>query len=224
MRAALAYAVALVVVGCSTPAGPAADSPAATQSASAAASASPTAAALAGLVFDVPDFSGKATIRIREQLFDWPAPDDAVLTTDGITGAFGLRDDGTFAEGSLLRVPLVTLKSDDNRRADAAREAMNADRFRDATVKPVRVTGLTLPLPASGTFTFTLESLMTVNGFEREVRWDVNAEKSGRELNVSARTAFKFGLFGMEPPRRGPVLSIVDEIRMEIELGAKARG
>src|SRR5688572_25194730 len=219
MRIALAFAVALAVAGCGVPAGPAATAPAST-----AASASPTAAALAGLVFDVPDFSGKATIRIREQLFDWPAPGDAILTTDGITGAFGLRDDGTFAEGSLLRVPLVTLKSDDDRRADAARETMNADRFRDATLKPVRATGLTLPLPASRTFTFTLESLMTVNGLEREVRWDVTADRNGSDLNVRASTAFKFGLFGMEPPRRGPVLSIVDEIRMEIELAAKQRG
>jgi hypothetical protein len=217
MRAALVFVAALAVGGCGGPAAPAATAPAST----AAGSAAP---ALAGLVFDVPDFSGKATIRIREQLFDWPAPDDAVLTTDGITGAFGLRDDGTFAEGSMLRVPLVTLKSDDDRRADAARETMNADRFRDAIVKPVRATGLTLPLPASGTFTFTLDSLMTVNNFEREVRWDVTAERSGRDLNVRARTAFKFGLFGMEPPRRGPVLSIQDDIRMEIELGAKARG
>ncbi|HJW49638.1 MAG TPA: hypothetical protein VJ726_09495 [Candidatus Limnocylindria bacterium] len=217
MRVLIACAVALVV-GCGGPASPAATAPA-----SNAASASPTTAALAGLVFDVPDFSGKATIRIREQLFEWPAPADAVLTTDGITGAFGLRDDGTFAEGSLLRVPLVTLKSDDDRRADAARETMNADRFRDATLKPVRATGLTLPLPASGSFTFTLESLMTVNNFEREVRWNVTADRKGNDLNVKATTAFKFGLFGMEPPRRGPVLSIVDEIRMEIELAAKAR-
>ena len=218
MRAVRALAVAIVVAACGPSAGPVASAPA-----SAAASASPTAAALAGLVFDVPDFSGKATVRIREQLFDWPAPDDAVLTTDGISGAFGLRDDGTFAEGSLLRVPLVTLRSDDDRRAGAARETMNADRFRDATVKPVRATGLTLPLPPSGMLTFTLESLMTVNGFEREVRWDVNAQRSGRDLSVRATTAFKFGLFGMEPPRRGPVLSIQDEIRMAIELSAKER-
>jgi polyisoprenoid-binding protein YceI len=219
VRLVVACVVALVVAGCGTPASPAATAPAS----AAAVSASPTAAALAGLVFDVPDFSGKATIRIREQLFEWPAPDDAVLTTDGITGAFGLRDDGTFADGSLLRVPLITLKSDDDRRADAARETMNADRFRDATVKPVRATGLTLPLPATGSFEFTLDSRMTVNGLEREVRWDVTAERTGRDLNVRARTAFKFGLFGMEPPRRGPVLSIVDEIRMEISLVAKAR-
>jgi hypothetical protein len=224
VRAALAFAVALVVAGCGAPAGPTATAPASTGAAASPTPASPTAAALAGLVFDVPDFAGKATIRIREQLFDWPAPDDAVLTTDGITGAFGLRDDGTFAEGSLLRVPLVTLKSDDDRRADAARETMNASRFRDTTVKPVRATGLTLPLPASGTFTFTLESLMTVNAFEREVRWNVTADRNGSDLNLRASTAFKFGLFGMEPPRRGPVLSIVDEIRMAIELSAKARG
>lgn len=217
MRAALALAIAIVAAGCGTPASPAATAPPSTGF------ASPAAAALSGLVFDVPDSSGKATIRIREQLFDWPAPDDAVLTTDGITGAFGLQGDGTFAEGSLLRVGLVTLRSDDDRRAGAARETMNADRFRDATVKPVRANGLTLPLPASGTFTFTLDSLMTVNGFEREVRWDVEAERSGRDLNVRARTAFKFGHFGMEPPRRGPVLSIVDEIRMAIDLGAKQR-
>jgi hypothetical protein len=218
VRVLVACAVVLAVASC----GPA--TPAATTPPSTAASASPSGAALAGLVFDVPDFSGRATIRMREQLFDWPAPGDAILTTDGIAGAFGIRDDGTFAEGSLLRVPLVTLKSDDDRRADAARETMNADRFRDATVKPVRATGLTLPLPASGTFTFTLDSLMTVNGLEREVRWNVSAQRNGRDLNVNANTAFKFGLFGMEPPRRGPVLSIQDEIRMEIELAAKARG
>ena len=218
MRVAVACLVVLVVAGCGTPATPAPTAPA-----SATVSASPSAAALAGLVFDMPDFSGKATIRIREQLFDWPAPGDAVLTTDGITGAFGLRDDGTFADGSVLRVPLITLKSDDDRRADAARETMNADRFRDAMVKPIRTTGLTLPLPATGTFTFALESRMTVNGLERDVRWDVTAGRSGGDLNVRARTAFKFGLFGMEPPRRRPVLSIVDEIRMEVELAAKAR-
>jgi hypothetical protein len=216
VRVLVACTIALVVAGCG-PAEPAATTPPST-------AASASGAALAGLVFDVPDFSGKATIRIREQLFDWPAPGDAILTTDGINGAFGLRDDGTFAEGSLLRVPLVTLKSDDDRRADAARETMNADRFRDATVKPVRATGLTLPLPASGSFEFTLDSLMTVNGLEREVRWNVSAQRNGRDLNVNANTAFKFGLFGMEPPRRGPVLSIQDEIRMEIELAAKARG
>jgi hypothetical protein len=218
VRVLVACAIVLAVAGC----GPAA--PAATTPPSTAASASPSGAALAGLVFDVPDFSGKATIRIREQLFDWPAPGDAILTTDGITGAFGLRDDGTFAEGSLLRVPLATLRSDDDRRADAARETMNAERFRDAILKPVRTTGLTLPLPASGTFTFTLESLMTVNAFEREVRWNVTADRKGNDLSVKANTAFKFGHFGMEPPRRGPVLSIQDEIRMEIELAAKARG
>src|SRR5918999_1825509 len=151
MRRFASLALATILAGCA--------SPSATPAATPSASASATAVALAGLVFDVPDFFGKGTIRIREQLFDWPAPGDAILTTDGITGAFGLRDDGTFAEGSELRVPLVTLKSDDDRRADAARETMNADRFRDAIVKPVRATGLALPLPASGTFTFTLDSL-----------------------------------------------------------------
>lgn len=215
MRRLASLALATILASCA--------SPAATPAATPSASASATAVALTGLVFDVPDFSGKATIRIREQLFDWPAPGDAILTTDGITGAFGLRDDGTFAAGSELRVPLVTLKSDDDRRADAARETMNADRFRDAIVKPVRANGLTLPLAGSGTLTFTLDSLMTVNNFERDVRWDVTAERRGRDLSVTARTAFKFGLFGMDPPRRGPVLSIVDEIRMEIELAAKQR-
>jgi len=128
------------------------------------------------------------------------------------------------SQGSLLRVPLVTLKSDDDRRAGAARETMNADRFRDATLKPIRANGLTLPLPTTGTFEFTLDSLMTVNGLEREVRWNVSARRSAGDLTVNANTAFRFGLFGMDPPRRGPVLSIQDEIRMAIELAAKSRG
>jgi hypothetical protein len=42
-------------------------------------------------------------------------------------------------------------------------------------------------------------------------------------IGLLAATAWALGLFGMEPPRRGPVLSIVDEIRLEIEVAATSR-
>jgi hypothetical protein len=77
--------------------------------------------------------------------------------------------------------------------------------------------------------TFTAEIVPIRNGYRLRVAivrvtvWDVNADRAGRDLRVRARRAFKFGPFGMDPPRRGPVLSIVDEIRMEIELAAQTR-
>jgi protocatechuate 3,4-dioxygenase beta subunit len=63
-----------------------------------------------------------------------------------------------------------------------------------------------------------------VNGVARELEWDALAERSSGEIKATAKTAFPFGDFAMDPPRRGPVLSLVDEIRLEIEVTARQRG
>ena len=102
-----------------------------------------------GTKFSVARGDGVATVRIREQLIGWTRPDDAVLTSDDVSGTFGLLDDGTFDPGSLLSIDLQTIKSDDSRRADAARETMNADRFPRAEFRPLRTSGLPTPIPAT---------------------------------------------------------------------------
>jgi hypothetical protein len=176
-------------------------------------------AAISGERFDVAE--GRATIRIREQLVTWTVPDDAILTLAVVEGAFALRDDGTFDPASLLKAPLRYLESDDFRRANAARESMNADRFPVVEFRPIRVSGLRLPLPAAGEWQFRMQGELKVNGVKRELEWDAIGKRAGDTLTATAQTKFQFGDFAMDVPRRGPVLSIVDEIRLQVFVTAR---
>ena len=217
--------VVFALAGCQVPSlGTPAPSPAAVASAAptSVASAAPAPAAGTGQRFEVPSGAARATIRIREQLINWSVPDDAILTLDDVRGSFAIRDDGTFDPASALRAELASLKSDDFRRASAARETMYADRFPIVEFRPTRTLDLPLPLGSSGTWEFRMLGALTVNGVERELEWQAVAERQASRLTATARTSFPFGHFGMEVPRRGPVLSIVDEVRLEVALSATA--
>ena len=214
-RLLLAFAVTLFTVACASPA--AAPSP----EISPTRGASAPAAVTSGTTFSVARGDGVATVRIREQLVGWTRPDDAVLTSDDVSGTFGLLDDGTFDPGSSLSIDLQTIKSDDSRRADAARETMNADRFPRAEFRPLRTTGLPMPLPATGRWEFQMTGSLRVNGISRDLEWEAVAERTGSEIKATAKTSFRFGDFAMDVPRRGPVLSIVDEVRLQVDATAR---
>ncbi len=176
-----------------------------------------------GVTFEVR--SGEVTVAVREQLADRPAPNDAVLTTSGITGAFTLNDDGTFSDDSRVEVDLNGLESDSGLRDGyVKRTTLQTSRFPTATFVPTRTKGLSLPL-ADGPFSFKLVGHMTISGVTKEVGWEVTGEKVGDRITVTATNAppWKFGDFGLEIPRVLSVLSIVDEIRLSVELEVTAQ-
>lgn len=63
---------------------------------------------------------------------------------------------------------------------------------------------------------------MKIRGVEKELTWDATATRADGELTASAKTSFTFGDFGMQIPSVFSVISIVDDIRVEIEMMAKA--
>jgi polyisoprenoid-binding protein YceI len=87
---------------------------------------------------------------------------------------------------------------------------------------PKTTTGLTLPLPSAGEFTFKLIGDLTLHGVTKSVSFDVRATRAVGKLTATATAnpSWKFGDFGMQPPTSFSVLSIVDEIRMEFALVA----
>ncbi len=166
----------------------------------------------------------KATVRVREQLASVPAPGDAVLETTEVKGSFGLRADGAFTADSKITVGLQALRSDSNQRDNFIKnDTLDTRRFPTADFVPTRTVGLPLPLPASGEWTFQVVGRMTIKGVEKEVTWDVKAKRDGTGVTASAKNtpAWKFADFGMQVPRVASVLSIVDEIRLELELVAR---
>jgi polyisoprenoid-binding protein YceI len=65
--------------------------------------------------------------------------------------------------------------------------------------------------------TFQLVGDMTIHSVTRPATWDVTAQVNGQELSGSASTSFTFEDFGMTPPRVPVVLSVEDNIKLEID-------
>jgi polyisoprenoid-binding protein YceI len=165
--------------------------------------------------------SSLVTIRVREQLAGFTSMSDAVLTTSAISGVVGLTRDGRITADTVLRVDLSTIASDEARRDNFIKqETLNVARYPTAELTVVGTYGLPQPLPASGEWTFTLVTSMTVHDTTHEVSWDVTGQRVGRELRATARTTIHFGDFGLQRPSVAAVLSVQDEIRLEVLLRA----
>jgi len=168
--------------------------------------------------------TSKATVRVREQLVGVNLPSDAVLVATGATGTFVLKDDGTFSSDAKISFDLTTLASDSRDRDNFVKgDTLQTRQFPKAEFVPTKTTGLTLPMPASGEFTFKLTGQMTIKGKAKEVTFDVQAKRTGNELTATATAApaWKFADFGMTAPSVAfRVVSIVDEIRVVVDLVA----
>ena len=185
----------------------------------------PPTGAATGQAWTISDKS-KATVRVREQLAALSFPSDAVLVATGAKGGFQLNDNGTFASGSKVTFDVSSLTSDSSLRDGFVKmTVLGARQFPTAMFVPTKVAGLTLPLPASGTFTFALGGRLTIHGVDKDVAFDVQATRTGGDLTATAtlNPTVKFGDFGMPTPAApGRVLSVVDEIKLVIDLVATA--
>jgi len=172
--------------------------------------------------FTVSPDRSQATIRVREQVAGVPAPGDAVLTTRAFSGALVLLVDGAFTPASRLSVELDSLKSDNDLRDDWIKvNTLNTRIYPRAEFTPSRVTGTTLPLPTTGEWSATIGGTMKIHGVERPLAWPVQATRSPGEVRVRGATAFKFGDYGMAVPANRLILSVVDDVRLEIDVVAR---
>jgi polyisoprenoid-binding protein YceI len=180
-------------------------------------------AAAGALSWTVTDTS-KATVRVREQLVSLSLPSDAVLVATGAKGAFQINADGTFAPGSQVSFDVSSLTSDQSQRDSFIKQSvLNTRQFPTATFVPAKATGLTLPLSANAHVTFTLTGKLTIHGTAKDVTFNVDATRSGGGLTATATLTptVTFEDFGMQPPAApGRVLSVVDEIKLVIDLVA----
>ena len=171
--------------------------------------------------------TSKATVRVREQLVGVNLPSDAVLVATGATGTFVLQDDGTFSPDSKITFDVTTLASDQRDRDNFVKmDTLQTRQFPTATFVPTKTSGLALPLPASGDFTFKLTGQITIHGKTKDVTFDVTAHRSGNELTATttASPTWTFADFGMTAPSVPfRVVSVVDEIRLVVDLVATVK-
>ncbi len=167
----------------------------------------------------VPEKS-EARYRVREQLVGVNLPNDAIGQTKEITGTIVGKMDGTIVAGeSKFVVDLSALQSDRAQRDNfLRRNVLQTDQYRYATFVPTQAPGLPTTAPASGQVTFKLIGDLTIRNVTKPVTWDVTCNRQSDQGTCQASTSFKFEYFDLTIPRVPVVLSVDDNIRLEIDL------
>ena len=164
---------------------------------------------------------------VREQLARLDAPNDAIGTTDKVEGTIVFAADGSIDSAqSKITVDMASLVSDSNRRDGYIRSnTLETNNYPTAELVVKSTPGLPWPLPSSGEVTFEIVGDMTIHGVTREFTWRATAQAGdGGSVTGTAKTNFTFDTFDMEKPSVFVVLSVVDNVRLEIDFEATVSG
>lgn len=190
--------------------------PTATRAATATATPSGTrkAGQVDGIRFVVSSGS-KATFTVKEQLARLPLPNEAVMSTSTLGGE--VRLDGG---ASTVTVNLQTLSSDERLRDDYVRSTMfGRNGTASFAVPDLR------PLPAGFTegkqVTAKVAGTLNINGNNVPLSFDVEVRDDGAVVYVLGKTTFTWAQVGVAKPRVSSVLSVEDEVRVEVLLALK---
>ena len=164
-----------------------------------------------------------ASYRVREQLAGINFPNDAVGTSTAVTGMIVFSKDGSIdSKSSKLTFDLRALKSDQAMRDGfIQRQTLDTGQYPMAEFVPKTIEGM--PNPLVGQFGFQLTGDMTIHGTTAPVTWQGIATVDTNNGFVAGRatTEFKFETFGLTTPKIARVMSVNDNITLEIELRLK---
>lgn len=160
-----------------------------------------------------------ATYRVTEQFVGVNFPNDAVGTTDGVSGSITIKADGTIAPGSKLVVDLKGLKSDqDQRDGFVQNRSLETAKFPTAEFVPTKIVGLDKMIPSAGQAGISLTGNLTVHGVTKEVTFQGIATFNPRDNSVAgrAKTTLTFDQFGIPVPKIGRLMSVDNKIELEL--------
>ena len=180
-----------------------------------------TAETAAATTFAILSDESEARYRAQEELASVGAT-EAVGATNAIIGQILFDEGGTPLACTRFDVDLRTLRSDEARRDNYLYgNTLETERYPLATFVLTEVEGLAEPLADGEEATFTLIGNMTVHGVTKLVAWQTTATLDGDTLEGSAATSFEMPDFNIEPPVIGPVVSLDETVRLEVDLTAE---
>lgn len=185
-----------------------------------------TEAAIAAAPSSYAIVSGESVARYRaqEELASVGA-NEAVGETDAIIGTILLDDNHTPLICSRFDVDLRTLKSDEARRDNYLyKNTLETGTYPLATFIVASVEGLDGPLADGETVTLKLVGDLTLHGVTLPATWDAEVTRDGDTLTGTASTTFLMADYAIEEPIVGPVASVDQKIRLEVEISAQRNG
>lgn len=157
----------------------------------------------------------KATFTVREKLVQLPLPNDAVLTTGGLTG-------DVFLDGrpSTIRINLHSLTSDQNFRDLYVRTQMFPDQP-TATLTVPGIGGVPEGLASGREVTLTVAGMLNIKARDFPIEFDIVARDDGGVIYILGKTRFTWADLGLSVPRARSVTSVDNDVRVEVLLAIR---
>lgn len=160
-----------------------------------------------------------ASYRVTEQLAGVDFANDAVGTTDKVSGFMQIMPDGTVGPGSKMVIDLRTMTSDQSMRDGYVRNrTLETEKFPEAVFVPTEVKGVPKMVPTTGQLGVQLSGNMTIHGVTKPVTFKGIATIDPRSSTVAGRalTTITFSDFGLTKPTLARLLSVEDKITLEL--------
>jgi len=160
--------------------------------------------------------------RVREQFARVSLPNDAVGTTREVSGSVVFDGSGTVLPGeSKITVGLLSLISDEDERDEFLRtNSLQSEKFPLAELVVRETPGLPWPILCQGEMEIQLVGDMTVHGVTSQLTWNATVQFSPNAVKGLMKTNFPFSTFDMKKPKKLFLLSVDDNIRLELQFDA----
>ena len=171
-------------------------------------------------VYTVDGEASTASYRVMEELSS-VGTNEVVGTTNAILGSILFDENNVPVACSNFAVDMRTMETDESKRDNYLREnTLESDTFPYATFVVSSVTGLEDGLSEGETATVGLTGDFTLHGVTKTVTWDGEVTLEGETITGTASHTFLIADYDMEKPIIGPVVSIADEVTLEVGLSA----
>lgn len=162
----------------------------------------------------------EARYRITEQLVGNDLPNEVVGKTKAVTGEVVVGADGKIDPArSKFVIQAGTIETDNARRDGYVRNnTLSTAQYPEIVFVPTAIDGLADLFQTQGEVNFTLTGQLTIRGVTKEVVWTVTGTVEGDIARGTASTNLTFADFNLVQPRVPVVLSIKDDIRLEMDV------
>ena len=158
-----------------------------------------------------------ARYKIGEVLTRYPNPIIAVGESDQVSGGVVFDENGEVLSGTIV-VNVSVLKSDKNKRDNWIRRRGGIGA--EVILKVKELEGLILPLEKTGEIKFVIIGDLEISGTSVATRWNASATLSETNIEGKAETLISWDQFGLSKPSLPFIISVEDEIALEIEYKA----
>lgn len=193
--------------------------PAATQSSTTEpATAEQGTSTYAGKTYRIIEGQSEAWYLAPEKLASLPTSSTAKGSTKKVSGEFHLTEDGLDpSKPTSFTVDLASITSDESRRDNRMRSALETSKYPTTTFTATSMSGLPAEFGSTDTV-LQITGTLDLHGVQKDVTWELKVKRDGDILSVLGTTKFKYTDFNITKPEVGGFVTVEDEVTLQVQL------